>query len=318
MIIIIGSARSGTTWLGKIFDSNPDVFYLHEPDSVLINTEIPFQLGRNELGSYLDETSTYLDQLTELRNIKVTGTLPVFRKNYRNIVMHLARTSQIYAIKAAQSRISRRKFNDWNIADYLNSTLTDAHYVLKSVNSLNRALLFSRAKPDARIIHLVRHPCGQISSCLRGSRLSLMNVNPFLTTLAMMPETTEHGLTLEGMESMKLEEQLACTWMLQNEKTMREMQDSPNYKLVVYEELCENPLETARSLFDFAQIDWHRQTKDFIRRCQASSDGAKRYFQIIRPPTSAVSRWKKELNDDQIIRIKRVVENTLPGQLFQD
>jgi hypothetical protein len=32
LILILGLPRSGTSWLGKVFDSHPDVAYLHEPD----------------------------------------------------------------------------------------------------------------------------------------------------------------------------------------------------------------------------------------------------------------------------------------------
>jgi hypothetical protein len=32
-ILVFGLPRSGTTWLGKIFDSHPETLYRHEPDS---------------------------------------------------------------------------------------------------------------------------------------------------------------------------------------------------------------------------------------------------------------------------------------------
>ena len=32
--LVFGLPRSGTTWLGKIFDSHPMTLYRHEPDSV--------------------------------------------------------------------------------------------------------------------------------------------------------------------------------------------------------------------------------------------------------------------------------------------
>jgi hypothetical protein len=39
--MILGAPRSGTTWLGKIFDSHPRVLYRHEPDSVYRTVAIP-------------------------------------------------------------------------------------------------------------------------------------------------------------------------------------------------------------------------------------------------------------------------------------
>ena len=36
-ILILGSQRSGTTWLAKIVDSHPDVLYRHEPDETILS-----------------------------------------------------------------------------------------------------------------------------------------------------------------------------------------------------------------------------------------------------------------------------------------
>ena len=52
-VFIVGTARSGTTFLAKLLDSHPDVLYRHEPDSVLVNTEIPFLQRREDLGTFL-------------------------------------------------------------------------------------------------------------------------------------------------------------------------------------------------------------------------------------------------------------------------
>ena len=41
ILLIFGMPRSGTTWLGKIFDSHPDIIYLHEPDSEFRLKEVP-------------------------------------------------------------------------------------------------------------------------------------------------------------------------------------------------------------------------------------------------------------------------------------
>ena len=61
MILLLGSPRSGTTWLGKLFDSHPNTLYLHEPDSVLVNRKIPFQVQVDETDHYLGQASDYLE-----------------------------------------------------------------------------------------------------------------------------------------------------------------------------------------------------------------------------------------------------------------
>ncbi len=33
LVLVFGMPRSGTTWLGKIFDSHPETLYRHEPDA---------------------------------------------------------------------------------------------------------------------------------------------------------------------------------------------------------------------------------------------------------------------------------------------
>ena len=319
MIMIFGSPRSGTTWLGKLFDSHPDVFYLHEPDSILVTREIPFQVNADELEKYIVPASEYMSRLLDIKHIKVTGSLPIFRKNYRNIFKHLFRYGYVYSSKILQRGISADKLRNIDIPDFFGEGKKEnIQYVIKSVNSLNRTSLFSRVKPDAPILHLIRHPCGCFASHLRGVRMNLLQGGSFMPAISRMPEAKQRGFTLKYLESLTAEEKSACVWMLQNEKTMNEMKNRDNYKLVVYEELCRDPLQVTRELFDFSALQWDVQTEEFIRRCQQADDGDKGYFQIIRNPAKAVSRWKDELDKSQISRVIDFVSDSAPWRIFQD
>ena len=40
-VLIFGMPRSGTTWLGKLFDSHPSTLYRHEPDSWRMLEDVP-------------------------------------------------------------------------------------------------------------------------------------------------------------------------------------------------------------------------------------------------------------------------------------
>ena len=54
-IVILGAPRSGTTWLAKIFDSHPQVTYLHEPDTVIRHASLPRVYRDSEIPRYFAE-----------------------------------------------------------------------------------------------------------------------------------------------------------------------------------------------------------------------------------------------------------------------
>src|SRR3546814_2503736 len=99
---IIGGARSGTTFLGKLLDIHPDVLYRHEPDSVLVNTEIPFVPRVDELQRYVGPARHYLDALCYVRATKVSGQAPYFDKTYRSSLQKRCFLAGLYLAKAAE------------------------------------------------------------------------------------------------------------------------------------------------------------------------------------------------------------------------
>jgi hypothetical protein len=106
-MFIIGAPRSGTTWLAKIFDSHPDVFYLHEPDTVLRNPALPIICRRGEIAKYRPVADEYVKRLLQTQTLKTVGSLPVFGKTYRGIAAHGLRTGMIFAMHAL-GQITRR------------------------------------------------------------------------------------------------------------------------------------------------------------------------------------------------------------------
>ena len=85
IIFLVGLPRSGTTWIGKIFDSHPDTIYRHEPDSVYRLAGLSmFPESQDEEGTV--QLKTYAAGLSRLNSPRVVGKLPLFRKNYQNIL----------------------------------------------------------------------------------------------------------------------------------------------------------------------------------------------------------------------------------------
>jgi hypothetical protein len=96
-ILLLGSPRSGTTWLGKILDSHPDVFYLHEPDTVQRSADLPYLLEAEDIEPHRAAAADYLASLGRVRQPKAAASLPVFPKRYRGPFQERLRHLWVYA-----------------------------------------------------------------------------------------------------------------------------------------------------------------------------------------------------------------------------
>lgn len=162
MILILGSGRSGTTFLAKLFDSHPGVLYRHEPDWALVDREIPFQPSLDELGRYEDKAAAYLARLADVRTPKVAVHLPLFAKHYRGATRQRLHNGVALGAKTL-AKLPGLELKI-RVPDLIAPEATQPAIVIKSVNSLNRARLFLEARPGLRVIHIVRHPCGDRKS----------------------------------------------------------------------------------------------------------------------------------------------------------
>ncbi|TCO74300.1 sulfotransferase [Chromatocurvus halotolerans] len=210
-ILIFGMPRSGTTWIGKIFDSSPDTFYLHEPDSVRPDNTLPL---------LLDSSSTQLHERIEgwlqVRDEKVIGSRPYFRKSYRSPMQQRIFELSAYLAKAAKS-VSRRVS-----LTPLSRGTQPAATVWKSIESVGRLPAILDALPVSRAIHIVRHPCGQAASKLRGSATgrfddsaSIWNDTALFEKLIAQSGTTTWDI--QDILAITPTERLAVRWGLMND-----------------------------------------------------------------------------------------------------
>ncbi len=314
--LLLGSPRSGTTWLAKIIDSHPEVLYRHEPDSINVRTDIPFVPAAASEDDDLELCREYLQTLFAERASKSAGSQPMFAKAFRGSVAEAMHRASVFAVKGGErlpglgAGVGRLQIPD------IISASAQPQLFIKSVSSLCRAQLFSRAWPGLRIIHILRHPCAYVASTLRGNKLGLLKDDAYIETLARMPEAGAYELDLERLGAMSAEQQLAARWMLQNEKVMRDMHGADNYRRVIYEDLCAEPESVATQLLQFIGLDMHEQTREFIRESSVGVSQEVRYFYLRRDSGAAASRWMSELSERQIDDIRRLVSMSEVGKLY--
>ena len=319
MIFLIGMPRSGTSWVAKIFDSNPDVLYHHEPDSVEKTQDVPYFPDPDNFEKLVPETRRYFSLLFKVRHLKSAGSIPVFQKNYLSKITNRILPGLIVFFKTVSRIFSKLKIPvDIKAPKFVrkglkNNKLVD---VMKSVDSSCRSGLVTRAFPEAKVIYIVRHPCGYVSSQLRGREQNYMNNVIYYSQLSSTDVAKERGWTVDIIKNMSVEEQIACTWVCLNEKALNDIEGQENCFLLLYEDLCNDPIEISRRLFDFCNLDYTDQTDAFIKRSLNYTGGEEKYFQTVRDPKTAAEKWKVELTSEQIEKVRKIVSGTKSGDKF--
>jgi len=317
--LLIGGPRSGTTWLAKIFDSHPDVLYRHEPDTVLRDEEFRRNFARDELAPFLPAAADYLHRLFDVRTIKSAGSLPTFAKSYHGAIAHRVRQAIVMAIKvAAKLNIAASTVQALPVPDFIDAAdEARLHLVMKSVSSRGRARLFAEALPGCKIVFIVRDPCGQIASTIRGVALrKFARPVPFDEILGTA-QAERYGLTKEKLDAMPQMERLAWHWAVLNEKTMDDLADLPNATLIRYQDLCLEPMAKARELLAFAGLDWSAQTEAFVSE-SSTSNAPDRYFQVYKNANESLNKWRSQLSQDDAATILAVVRQTRMWSLCKE
>ncbi len=314
-IVIVGEPRSGTTWLGKIFDSHPEVFHLHEPDFYLPRAALPPICRRDEIDAYVRAAQLFLQRVETIKRLSTVGSLPFFAKSYRSTPMAILRNVAIFGLHPCV-RLDRR-FGGLIIPDLLDPARADRRRtVIKSIKSCGRTGLLAAAMEGGHIVFLVRHPCGQIASSLRGFatgkfRFATSSVRDPTADLAQeiltVERAAEHDLQLPRLKAMPIVELLAWHWALLNQKVLDDMAGDGRLHIVSYEGLCARPLETTRRLFDEVGLDWRESTAAFLRK-STTYRGPTRYYGVMRNTAGVVDRWRQELEASDQSRIIEIAE----------
>lgn len=316
LILVTGSPRSGTTWLGKIFDSHPGIFYRNEPESeVALKGVAKIAIKQNEENDrkvILD----YVPKLAEMRSANVTGTLPMFRKQVETALTFHRRKYSFMA-----NRFLNKVWDSWQIPKrFTDEELNVLRICWKSVQATGRIPTFLHALPEASVVMILRHPCGFLASRIRGQshgfkplrvqQWRLQGVEQLLYTSA----SEGINLTIDAARKLNDVDLSVVHWALMNAKAIQDLESRENCATIRYESLCEDPTGVMRTTFRVVGLPWDPQTEQFLE--QSTTQHSSRYYSVFKNPEKSANRWKSELSKDLQYRVAELVADSLPGRLF--
>jgi hypothetical protein len=270
--------------------------------------------------SYRQLLQQFVAALPETSSARIAGKLPLFPKTYRGPLAFQLRKLLLLGSKAL-GRVSRAELPLPAMIDRGYSG--DAWLVWKSIESLGRLGVIAWLLPDSHAVHILRHPCGYVSSVLRGESQGQLGGDVpssedygLYQLLLQTAEARAHGLTLDGLRALQPVERLAWRWVIYNEKAMNDCSNLPACTRVRYEDLCADPVVCYQALFAATGLPWHDQTEAFVRASTESNSGS--YYSVFRNPLEAARSWERQLAPEDIQRVLAITRGSRAGRLYDD
>ena len=315
--IITGNGRSGTNWLETILHASPLTHCRSEPYGIPTS---PF----NRIPQVWKAGVTAPDMERHWDGIIAWSRSHIGQRDHafltpKHYVHSLARISGVASLIAhAKSRrvvafiqpTLRR--GECRMPWWLGSQrrMEQAYPVFKINVDQRMASWILAHRPQARILHIVRHPCGRLNSWL-SRYVAGRNTDDVLldrkARLRKIGEAEPHWKAKFGdVEAMSLVECEVWFWRYVNESVFAAGLGHPGYLRLVYEELAESPLENARKAYAFCGLPWEAQVEAIINRGLDRSISGKRSS----TPTSIARAWRSKLSSEHVRTLETIVRDS--------
>ena len=254
--MVFSMPRSGSSWLGQIFDSCPYVLYKFQPFG---------------LENYAQS----------LENIE-------FINSPKNILESIFNDSEPFINQRCMAEYYKKNKN--NYMGFLKNNKTTIN-VCKNVHGIDYVPYFINIE-EVRIIFLIRHPCGYINSLLTSPERSQKDYKDWIEGTFISYDNKVNWFT--GAPRYDREYRGFLDWIHTTLLfTHLESNNHDKIRVLKYEDLVESPVDTISSLFKWLGIKLEKQTIDFIETSTSSHDEDP--YSVYKNST-VVSKWKYQLD----------------------
>lgn len=291
-VLLLGTARSGTSWLGHTMGRAPGVRFYYEPDNVDADPTGARAAGRSGFGPYpIIDPGQDDNPFTPLWDMVFAGRFPFGTGRRRR--MRPAARAALRVPRAVRDPLVRR------LATLSARRPTDVDFtIVKTIYAVfSLDWLVSRYQPE--VVTIQRHPFN-VASSWRQLKIPLFD-------LASRPAIRERYLEPLGIEppTAAASELARITWVvgLLTHVLGEAVDRHPGWHVVTHEDLCADPATSIRSVFDRVGLTWTSDVERFLAENNQPGEGLK----PMRVTADQPNRWRERLNQDEVAEVERVL-----------
>ena len=296
-ILVTGSPRSGTSWVGRIIEHAPFVRYIHEPfniDTHPCSCGVKFKYWFYYLSSR--NLHDYQDHLKHVMHPAHT------RVGLLNLITEIVQSRRI---RPLSKYLQAYRFNRVLVKDPL---------AVFSAETLEGIF-------DMDVVVLIRHPAAIVNAYK-----ALNWTHPFSHFLNQPELMIEHlaPFQAEVKDFVKKEydiiDQAALLWKLIHYMIIKYQKTHPDWIFIRHEDLASTPVEGYRNLFSRLELPFSEHIRSVIKvhSFHAQLSDTTRPYSIKQNSTQVISKWKKHLTPGEVRRIRKRVEEVSSHFFSQD
>lgn len=303
-LIILSSGRGGSSFLGAMFDSNPQIMYWFEPLHTVNREVFKFHSlrGRKEPKYYNEICNNVIDSFFKCNFSKITNT--TLSKLSESIFRYRSKSlTSGYLCPGRRSRCP--PFSNTLLSKACNSYKHTVIKILtsrvpnKTITSLQK-LFQQQNRYDVRLIHLVRDPRAVVYSMVN----SVEWINR--TYLNQDFRSHVHGICDTIEQNIRMGLLYPPPWLRNR------------FKLIRFEDFAVNTVNIAQELYKYAGFDWSLRVEKWISAHNRPPNNAKERdaYSLYRNASDVIDNWKNAPQD--FIRVIQDVCGELMAMLGYD
>jgi hypothetical protein len=292
-VVLVGVARSGTSWLGHALGRARGVRFYYEPDNVDADP-LSSDAGRRGFGPYpVIDSDRDAGQFAPLWDLVFAGRLPFALRERRRlrpaakVALRLPRSIRDPLVRTAAAVSARRPGRTENV-------------VVKTIYAtFSLEWLVARYRPQ--VIAMQRNPLNVVSSW-RELHIPLFD----LATRANLRSRYVVPLGIEppGNDAPEVA-RIAWHVGLLTHVIAEALDRHPEWIFVTHEDLCDDPATTIRRVSDQVGLEWTDDIDRFLNENNRHGEG----LAPVRVATEEPTKWRQRLTDSEVADIQTVLDS---------